>query len=67
MVASGQIEAPLETVELQFEVGDITFREKFIVMINLTSPLIGLLALQHNSTILDRRQEILNFPPFQCN
>ena len=53
MVANGQLEAPIATVELQFEVGDITFREKFIVLTNLTSPLIGLLFLQRNSTILD--------------
>ena len=62
MVANGQLEAPIATVELQIEVGDITFREKFIVMTNLTSPLIGLLFLQRNSTILDMRQGILNFP-----
>ena len=64
MVANGQLEVPIATVELQFEVGDITFREKFIVMTNLTSPLIGLLFLQRNSTILDMRQGILNFPFF---
>ena len=28
MVANGQLEAPIATVELQFEVGDITFRDK---------------------------------------
>ena len=61
LVADGQLEATLATVELQFEVGDITFREKFIVMTNLTSPLIGLLFLQRNSTLLDMRQGILNF------
>ena len=55
MVANGQLEAPIATVELQFEVGDITFREKFIVMTNLTSPLI---------VILDMRQGILNLPFF---
>ena len=60
-VANGQLEALIATVELQFEVGDITFREKFIVMTNLTSPFIGLLFLQSNSTILDMRQGILNF------
>ena len=64
MVANGQLEAPIATAELQFEVGDITFREKFIVMTNITSPLIGLLFLQRNSTILDMRQGILNFPFF---
>ena len=61
---NGQLEAPIATVEMHFEVGDCTFREKFIVMTNLTSPLIGLFFLQRNSTILDMRQEILNFPFF---
>ena len=61
MVANGQLEAPIAAVELQFEVGDIIFREKFIVMTNLTSPLIGLLFLQRNNIILDMRQRILNF------
>ena len=64
MVANGQLEAPIATVEFYFEVGDITFREKIIVMKNLTIPLIGLLFLQRNSTILDMRQGILNFPFF---
>ena len=35
MVANKQLEAPIATVELQFEVGDVTFREKFIVITNL--------------------------------
>ena len=61
MVANGQLEAPIATVELQIGVGDIMFREKFIVMTNLTSPLIGLLFRQRNSTILDMRQGNLNF------
>ena len=64
MVANGQLEAPIATVELQFEVGDILFREKFIVTTNLTSPLISLIFLQVNSIILDMRQGILNFPLF---
>ena len=41
MVANGQLEAPLATVELQFEVGDITSGEKFTVITNLKSPLTG--------------------------
>ena len=67
MVANGQLEAPIATVEFQFEVGDITFREKFIIMTNLTNLLIGLFFLQRNSTILGMRQGILNFPFFHCN
>ena len=64
MVVNGQLEAPFATVEMQFEVGDVRFREKFIVMTNPTSPLIGLLSLQRNSTVLDMRHGILNFPFF---
>ena len=63
-VANGQIEAPIAAVELQFKVGDITFREKFIVLTNLTNPFISLLLLQRNSTILDMRQGTPNFLSF---
>ena len=62
MVANAQLKAPIVTVELQFEVVDTTFREKFIVMTNLTSPLIGLVFLKRNNTILKMRQGLLNFP-----
>ena len=64
MVANGQLEAPIATAKLQIDVGDITFRKKFIVMTNLTSPLIGLLFLQRNGTKLDMLQGILSFPFF---
>ena len=63
-VANGQLEAPIAKLEMQFEIGELTFGEKFIVMTNLTRPLIGLLFLQRNSTILDMRQGILNVPFF---
>ena len=62
MVTNRQLEAPIATVEMQFEVGEIRVGEKIIVMTNITNLLIGLLFLQRNSTILDMRQGILNFP-----
>ena len=64
MVANGQLETPKSTIELTFEVGDIEFHEIFIVMENLTVPIIGLMFLQRNHTVLDMRQGILNFPFF---
>ena len=64
MVANGQLETPESTIELKFEVGDIEFHEIFIVMEHLTGPIIGLLFLQRNHTVLDMRQVILNFPFF---
>ena len=64
LVANGQLETPKSTIELKFEVGDIEFHEIFIVMENLTGPIIGLMFLQRNHTVLDMRQGILNFPFF---
>ena len=62
MIANEQLDATIAAVQLQFEFDEITSRGSFIVKTNLTSPLIGLLILQRNSTILDMRQGILNFP-----
>ena len=64
LVANGDLETPKSTVELKFEVGDIEFHENFIVMEKLSSPIIGLMFLQRNHTVLDMRQGILNFPYF---
>ena len=57
MVANRQKEVPIATVELQFEIGNISLRKKIIVVTNLTSPLDGLFILKRNNTILDMRQE----------
>ena len=64
MVANGQLETPKSFVEHKFEVGDIEFHEIFLVMEKLTGPIIGLMFLQRNHTVLDMRQGILNFPYF---
>ena len=62
MVANGDLETPKSTVELKFEVGDIEFHEIFIVMEKLSNPIIGLMFLQRNHTVLDTRQCIPNVP-----
>ena len=64
MVANGALETPKSTVEIKFEVGDIEFHEIFIVMEKLSSPIIGLMFIQRNHTVLDMRQGILNFRYF---
>ena len=40
-VANGQIEKPLATAGLIFEIGDNIFAEHFVLMKNLTGPIIG--------------------------
>ena len=41
-VANGQLEKPLSTAALKFEIGDNSFAEHFVVMKKLTGPIIGL-------------------------
>ena len=67
LVANGQLETPKSTVNLKFEVSDIEFHEISIVLEKLASLLIGLFFLQRKNTILDMRQDVLNFPFFRCN
>ena len=64
MVANGDLETPKSTIKLKFEVRDIEFHEIFIVMEQLSSPILGLMFLQRNLTVLDMRRGILNFPYF---
>ena len=64
MVANGDLKTPKSTIELKFEVEDIEFHEIFEVMEKLSSPVIGLMFFQRVHTVLDMRQNILNFPYF---
>ena len=54
MEANGQLENHIGTVELQFEVADFEFRERFILMKVLPHPLIGLCFLQKSNAIFRR-------------
>ena len=64
MVANGDLKTSKSIVELKFEVGDVEFHEIIIVMEKLSSPIINLMFLQRNHTVLDMRQGILNFRYF---
>ena len=46
MVANGQLEVPIGTVLLEFEVADFMLRENFIIMKNLPNLLFGLCFLR---------------------
>ena len=52
-VANGQLEKPIATATLKFDIGDNTFAEHFVVMKNLTGPIIGLHFMRHNSVVID--------------
>ena len=61
-VANGKLEKPISTATLKFDIGDNTFPEKFVVMKNLTRPIIGLHFMRHNSAVIDTTLDPIHFP-----
>ena len=61
-VANGQLEKPTATATLKFDIGDHFFAEHFVVMKNLTGPIIGLHFMKHNSVVIDTTHGLIHFP-----
>ena len=61
-VANGQLEKPTATDTLKFYIGDHIFAEHFVVMKNLTGPIIGLHSMKHNSVVIDTTHGLIHFP-----
>ena len=61
-IANGQLEKPLSTATLKFEVGDNSFAEHFVVMKKLTGPIIGLHFMRNNSVVIDMTHGLIHFP-----
>ena len=61
-VANGQLEKPRATATLKFDIGDHIFAEHFVVMTNLTGPIIGLHFMRHNSVVIDTTHGLIHFP-----
>ena len=61
-VANRQLEKPLATATLKFEIGDDTFAEHFVVMKKLTGPIIGLHFMRNNSVVIDTTHGLIHFP-----
>ena len=61
-VANGQLEKPISTTTLDFDIGDNGFAEHFVVMKILTGPIIGLHFMRHNSVVIDTTHGLIHFP-----
>ena len=61
-VANGQLEKPISTATLKFEIGDNGFAEHFVVMKKLAGPIIGLHFMRNNSVVIDTTHGLLHFP-----
>ena len=58
----GQLEKPIATATLKFDVRDHTFAEDFVVMRILTGPIIRLHFMRHNSVVIDTTHALIRFP-----
>ena len=61
-VANGQIEKPLATTTIKFELGDNIFVEHFVLVSQITRPKIRLHFLKNNSVVIDTTQGLMHFP-----
>ena len=61
-VANGQLEKPLSTATLKFEIGDNSFAGNFVVMKKLTGPITGLHFMRNNSVVTDTTHGLIHFP-----
>ena len=60
-VANGQLEKPISTTTLEFDVGDNTSVEQFVVMKSLVGPIIGLHFMGHSSVVIDTTHGLIHF------
>ena len=61
-VANGQLEKPTATAALKIDIGDHIFTKHFVVMKNLTGPIIGLDFMKHDSVVIDATHGLIHFP-----
>ena len=61
-VAKGQLEKPLSTTTLKFEIGDNSFAEHFVVIKKLTRPIIELHFMRNISVVIDTTHGLIHFP-----
>ena len=60
--ANGQLEEPIATATLKFDIGDHSFAEHFVVMEKLGGPIIGLHFKKRNSVVIDTTHGLIHFP-----
>ena len=61
-VANSQLEKPMATTTLNFDIGDHIFAGHFVVMKNLTGPIMGLQFMRHKSVVIDTTHGLIHFP-----
>ena len=60
--ANGQLDKPIATATLKFDIGDHIFAEDFVLMGKPTGPIIGLHFMKLNSVVIDTTHGLIHFP-----
>ena len=61
-VANGQLQKPVATTTLKFEIRDKKIAERYVVMNKLPGPMIGLHFMRNNSVVIDTIHGLIHFP-----
>ena len=61
-VANDQLEKPISTATLKFDIGDNTFAEHFVIIKNLTRPIKGLHFMRRNIVVIDTTHGLIHLP-----
>ena len=61
-VANGQLEEPIATATLKFDIGDYIFAKHFVLMKYVTGPILRLHFRRHNSVVIDTTHGLIHFP-----
>ena len=56
------MEKPIATTTLKFDIGDHIFAEHFVLVKDLTGPILGLHFMRHNSVVIDNKHGFIHFP-----
>ena len=60
--ANAQLEQPIATADMQFNIGTYTFTETFVILSKTSFPIIGLIFMRNRQLVLDTANGTINFP-----
>ena len=60
--ANAQLEQPIATADIQFNIGTYTFRDTFVILSKTSFPIIRLECMQNYQAVIDTANGIINFP-----
>ena len=60
--ANAQLEQPIATADIQFNIGTYTFTDTFVILSKTSFPIIGLNFMRNHQAVIDTANGTINFP-----